>query len=229
MVQSLLDNRFFGADRVQGTVHLTLRQPVLEVEMLAELEAALAALAADSAGSLILCSRHASVFLAGAHLGEIERLTAASARPYAQRGRAVARLIASFPAPTVAAVRGSCSGGGVDLVQACDLIVAGPNATFRHPGVMRGLVTGWSGTTVLPEAFGPSKIRRLFLEGRGFDAESLLAAGLVHAVRDEPEEEATSVALSLAGLDRHRLELWRACKAPRFIDRFRATVVHKLR
>jgi enoyl-CoA hydratase/carnithine racemase len=43
-----------------------------------------------------------------------------------------------------------CTGGGFDLALACDRIVAADTATFSHPGVRRGLVTGWGARSACP-------------------------------------------------------------------------------
>ena len=103
---------------------------------------------------LVLRSAHPTIYLAGADLAEIAALDGPSCADYARRGRVVLERLALYPAPTVAAVHGSCSGGGFDLGLACDWIVAGGAAAFSHPGVRRGLVTGWGGTVRLPVAIG---------------------------------------------------------------------------
>jgi enoyl-CoA hydratase/carnithine racemase len=96
-------------DEFPTTVRLTLTSPVLEMAVMDELGERLAQLALESPSKpLILTSAHPTIFLAGAHLGEIARLRARSSVPYAHRGRAVISRLLSHPAPTVAAVHGSC-------------------------------------------------------------------------------------------------------------------------
>ncbi len=213
----------------RGVQHIRFLQPVLDLAMLDEISTALESLAFPGSLPLLLVSRHPSVFLAGANLAEIEQLDAARCIEYAGRGRRVARLISQHPAPTVAAVHGSCSGGGVDLVLSCDALISRPDATFQHPGIRRGLVTGWSGTARLPHGLGRSNVRRMLLEGASLNGRAMVDLGLVQSVSDEPGAEAIDTAISLAALDSERLRLWRALRKPGFIDRFRATVVHKLR
>ena len=167
------------------------------------------------------------VFLAGAHLAEIAELDAASCVPYARRGRRAIRILEHYPSPTVAAVNGSCSGGGFDLVLACDLVVAGPTATFVHPGIRRGLVTGWSGTTRLPSRLGGSKSRAALLQTAVVSARHEEDRSLVHRTSEHPFDEAIETARRLASVEATRWRLWRGLKRPGFIDRFNAFVVHK--
>jgi enoyl-CoA hydratase/carnithine racemase len=218
-----------AVERLDGATMLCFTSPILSREVLDDLTSALEGLACEDAREpVIFRSEHPSVFLAGAHLAEIADLDAASCMPYAEHGRRVVQHIESFPAPTIAAVNGSCSGGGFDLVLACDVIVAGPEASFEHPGIRRGLVTGWSGTMHLPALIGGARARAALLETRRLDASSMADGGAILRTADDPFGTALKKARHLAWLDPVRWQLWRALKGPRFVDRFYASVVHKL-
>jgi len=209
------------------TVHLG--SPILTQHLLSELIEVLGDLAGRTpAHPLVLASDHPTIFLAGAHLGEIAELDHRSCLPYARLGRSAAATLESHPAPVVAAVHGSCSGGGFDLVMACDAVVAGPPATFSHPGVRRGLITGWGGTGRLEGPLGSSVLRRALLEGSALDADAMHRLGAVRTVTIDPLCAARSIALELARLHPSRLALWRRFRGPDFVDRFRAFVVEKL-
>jgi len=216
-------------DRRSGVDVVCFASPFLSLRVLDELASTFEALADRDPGSpVVIRSAHPSVFLAGAHLAEIATLDRVSCEPYAERGRRVVRLVETHPAPTVAAVKGSCSGGGFDLVLACDAIIASPNASFAHPGIRRGLVTGWTGSTHLPSRLGSTAARAAVLEPRTLDASSLAGCSAVARVADEPVDVAIETALRMASLEPLRWELWRTLKRPGFIDRFHASVVHKL-
>jgi enoyl-CoA hydratase len=213
----------------RGTRVLAFLSPILSEGVLDELYSTLESLAAESGGGpLVLCSAHPSVFLAGAHLAEIAVLDAESSAPYARRGRRVIERLEDYPAPTVAAINGSCSGGGFDLALACDALITGPNTLFTHPGIRRGLVTGWSGTTRLASALGSAKAQAALLETRDLDADSLSTHGAVQRVAEDPLGTAIETARRLAALNPARTRLWRALRGPGFIDRFHASMVHKL-
>ncbi len=210
-----------------GLLGVVLEHPVLAVTVLEELRGVLEDLSVRGRpGPLVLSSAHPEVFTAGAHLGEIARLDVADAGRYADLGRSLLARLETWPGPTVAAVDGSCSGGGFDLVLACDAVAASPRATFRHPGVLRGLVTGWSGTTRLPWQLGRPPARAAVLTARELSAPELARAGLALMLADEPLDAARQLARRLARLEPTRLGLWRRLRHGRFVDRFRASVVH---
>lgn len=206
-----------------AVVRLVMVQPVMTTSHLAELRRLLAQL---PPAPLVISSDHPRIFLAGAHLGEIADLDRDTSRDYALEGRTVMRLLASHPSPVVAAVNGFCAGGGFDLVLACDAIVAGPGAAFAHPGISRGLVTGWGGTLSLRRRARPPVAAGILLQAGPIAATAFTAAGSVRSVPDEPTEAATAEAGRLASLHPSRLRLWRSFRTRRFVDSFRAFVVH---
>src|SRR5690606_33494814 len=83
--------------------------------------------------------------------------------------RAVARALlalARFPAPTVAAVEGSCLGGGCELALACDLRIASETAVFGFPEVRLGVFPSAGGSQRLPALVGAGVARELIFTGR---------------------------------------------------------------
>ena len=203
---------------------LTFSSPVLAVRVLDDLAARLDELARrPGARPVVLVSSHPTIFLAGAHLGEIAELDETSCIAYASRGRGVIDRLHRHPAPTVAAVHGSCSGGGFDLVLGCDVIVAGPSASFGHPGVCRGLVTGWGGTVELPSAIGRAPARHALLQGSSLTVDELAARGVVTPVEDPVVEAAKEMAAALAALHPGRIHAWRSSASGRGAARWLPT------
>ena len=70
--------------------------------------------------------------------------------------------------------------------------------------------------------------RLAMLEGRALDACMMQTLGVVRQVTEHVESAAAESARELASLDPDRLAIWRSSRGPGFVDRFRATVVHKL-
>jgi enoyl-CoA hydratase len=98
--------------------------------------------------------------------------------------------------PLVAAVEGPALGGGMEIVLACDLVVAATTATFGLPEVARGLVAT-SGALFRAARLLPVNLaREMLLTGGRIDAARALAAGLVNRLA-EPGQ-AVDVAVELA-------------------------------
>lgn len=98
--------------------------------------------------------------------------------------------------PLVAAVEGPALGGGMEIVLACDLVVASTSATFGLPEVARGLVAT-SGALFRAARLLPVNLaREMLLTGERIDAERAHAAGLVNRLA-EPGR-AVVVAVELA-------------------------------
>lgn len=192
---------------------VSFERPVLSRSVLTDLDGLLTELERRTPRPpLVLHSLHETIFLAGADLADIATLDVQSSRAYGERGRAVLGRVARFPSPTVAAVNGSCSGGGFDLVLSCDRIVIGPLATFGHPGVRRGLVTGWGGTVALPAAAGGTRSRLALIAGTSVAGTALPGRVVAAAPGQDALDEAVAVAGRLAAMHPIRLRQWRALR-----------------
>jgi enoyl-CoA hydratase/carnithine racemase len=136
--------------------------------------------------ALLVIAGNAKFFSAGADLNEIAALTGAEAFRFAQMGQRLMTVVASFPAPTIAAIQGYCMGGGLDLALACDRRIASTHALFGHRGAALGLITGWGGTQRLPRLVGKGRALQMFLAAEKLHAPQALRAGLVDAIVEDP-------------------------------------------
>jgi enoyl-CoA hydratase/carnithine racemase len=103
--------------------------------------------------------------------------------------------LAALPAITIAAVRGYCLGGGLQVAIACDLLLASSDATFSIPAVREGVIA-CLGPMRLARQIGAAPAKRLCLLGHRFTAEEGVAMGLVAEVT--PPERLEERALALA-------------------------------
>lgn len=149
------------------------------------LTTALEGLASQPPSRLILTG-NPHFFSAGADLNEIAALTGPEAFHFAHIGQRLMYAVASFPAPTIAAIHGYCMGGGLDLALACRRRIAGPHAIFGHRGAALGLITGWGGTQRLPRLVGKSRALQMFLAAEKLHAAQALQIGLVDGMADDP-------------------------------------------
>ena len=138
-------------------------------------------------------------FSAGADLNELSQLTAAQAFEFSRQGQALMLALDQFTVPVIAAIRGYCMGGGMDLAQACDYRIAAPNAVFGHRGASLGVMTGWGGTQRLPRLIGKSRAMQMFLLAEMVNAEEALRIGLVDRIGTESIEDGFLLAEKLNG------------------------------
>ncbi len=105
-----------------------------------------------------------------------------------------------LPIPILAAVRGQCLGGGLELASAASLVFAAPDAKLGQPEIVLGVFAP-AASCLLPERIGPAAAEDLLLSGRSVDAAEALRLGLVRAVAEDPE--AAAVAWFDAHLAKH--------------------------
>lgn len=102
----------------------------------------------------------------------------------------VVAALDAFPLPIVAAVRGKCLGGGFELVQAVDLVVAGETTVFGQPEIALGVFPP-AACILLPERFPAAIAARLIYRGESITAPEAERWGFVtRVVADEDVERA---------------------------------------
>jgi enoyl-CoA hydratase/carnithine racemase len=161
----------------------------LSLEVISALTGALEQLGSDAKSQRVrrlIITGNEKFFSAGADLNEIARLSGAEALKFARAGQRLTSLISLFPIPVVAAIRGYCMGGGMDVALACDYRIASPNAAFGHRGASLGLITGWGGTQRLPRLIGKARALQMFLLAERLRSQDALKIGLVDSVASDP-------------------------------------------
>jgi len=156
--------------------------PRLSTSLLRDLDEAFTQLLADSSCQAIILHGSDKAFAAGAEISELASLTGTSALDFSRRAQLLFERIATSPKPVLAAIRGYCLGGGLDLALACHYRLATPDAVFGHPGATLGLITGWGGTQRLPRLLGRARAFELLLLGEPIHAEKALAFGLLEEI-----------------------------------------------
>jgi enoyl-CoA hydratase len=146
----------------------------------------------DGARVMVLTGAGEQAFCAGADLKALETLD-----PDAPGGpMGFTRIVPVKPA--IAAIRGWCVAGGLELALWCDLRIASEDARFgcleRRWGVP--LIDG--GTQRLPRVIGLGRALDLILTGREVDAAEALAIGLVNEVVPDPPARALELAEAIA-------------------------------
>ena len=98
--------------------------------------------------------------------------------------------------PVIAAIRGYCLGGGLELALACDLRIATPDAVFGLPELKWAIIPGQGGTQRLARAVPPNIALEMILTGEPISATRAFEVGLVN--RLVPVERLLDEAIALA-------------------------------
>ena len=108
-----------------------------------------------------------------------------------------------LPMPVIAAVHGTCFGGGLQIALAADLRIAAPDTRLSVMEVKWGLVPDMSITRTLPRLVGIDVAKELTFTGRVFDGDEAARLGVVTRLADDPlaaaRELAAEIARALAG------------------------------
>lgn len=158
---------------------LTLGRPplnILDLEMIAALDARLIELAGDDEIQLVvLRGAGEKAFSAGVSVGDHvgEKVPAMLAGFHG-----AIRRLRKLPATTLAVVDGACLGGGMELALVCDLVLATDRARFGQPEIRLGCYPPVA-AALYPSRLGHGRTMELLLTGRPLDAEEAERLGLV--------------------------------------------------
>ena len=175
------------------------RPPVnaMDSTLVGELTNALEQSARDPAiRVLVITSSLPNVFSAGADIRQLEQSGPQGCRDFIRLGQGLCNQLEGLPKPVIAAVRGTCLGGGCELAMACDFRVAGRSSRLGQPEVNLGIVPGWGGTQRLPRLIGKTQATEKMMLGEHISAEEAQTLGLVNRVVED--DEVLNAAMGLA-------------------------------
>jgi cyclohexa-1,5-dienecarbonyl-CoA hydratase len=181
-----------------GARWITLERPPVNVIDLATIEALDAALATlgdrRDLKAVVLRSGIARTFSAGVDVRDHAREKVAG---MLAAFHAVFRRLDALPQATIAAVDGTCLGGGCELAAFCDVVLATARSVFGQPEIDVGcfppLASVW-----LPRV-APRAAAELILTGAPIGAADAARAGLISRVVDDLEAETRRVVRLLSG------------------------------
>lgn len=173
---------------------LTLNRPqamnALTPEVLNELSAHIEAARSRRDINAVVITGAGSAFCAGVDLKHaLEQFASgwAGVEEVLTRVSSCFERIAAFPLPVVASVNGLALAGGLELVLACDLVVAARSARFGDVHANHGLVPGAGASFRLPRRIGATRAKYLAFTGKTMSAEEMHGAGLVNQVVDDAD------------------------------------------
>jgi len=179
-------------EQIKSAVVLRFNRPEtknpLSIETLEELKEIFTSLESNPVIKKIIFTGSGDTFASGANLREIARLNGETAREFGLRGQNLMQRIYHSNKLTIAAIDGFCMGGALDLALSCRKRIASPRSVFAHPGANLGIMTGWSGTQLLPRIIGEARALEMFLTAKRVDAKEALRINLIDKISDNPLE-----------------------------------------
>src|SRR5438445_9759989 len=164
------------------TINRPEKRNALNIQTRAEGAAVLDELRADdSVRVVIITGAGDKAFIAGADIAEFAERTAITQREVMLE-RSLFNAIDGFPKPIIAMVNGYCLGGGCEVALACDIRIAGGNASFGQPEINLGIIPGGGGTQRLTRLVGEGKAMEMILTGEIISAQEAFRLGLVNQV-----------------------------------------------
>lgn len=121
----------------------------------------------------IFISAKAKCFIAGADIKELQNAKSHSdAEHLSIMGQEICSRIESLKKPVIAAINGSCLGGGLELAMACHYRIASESSatTLGLPEILLGLIPGAGGTQRLPNLVGIAQSLKMMLSGSAVKA-----------------------------------------------------------
>lgn len=147
---------------------ITINNPpanALNQEIFAQLRDFLTELDQDDTKVIIITGAGDKFFIGGANIKQFTGLDAKGAEKTARMGQEFTLFLEQHSKVIIMAVNGYCLGGGMELSQACDFVIASENARFGQTEIKLGIIPGWGGTQRLQRWMDPQHARELILTG----------------------------------------------------------------
>ena len=179
-----------GYELADGIATVIINRPeknnAISMEMRADFRALADELYGDDAVRVVVFTGTGKTFCVGADVATFE--TDWNTPVF----RANTRLLTNFfndlealEKPLIAAINGTCVGGGLELALACDLRIAARSARFGLPENNLGLIPGIGGCSRLVKLVGFGRAKELVLTGEIISAEDAHRYGLVGRVVED--------------------------------------------
>jgi enoyl-CoA hydratase len=143
----------------------------------------------DDVRVVIMVGSGDKAFVSGADISQFEKVrhNAAASEEYSKKSEAQRALLANYPKPIIACIRGFCLGGGMQVAMAADIRIASDNSQFGIPAAKLGIAYGYDGLRHLVSLVGPSWARLIMYTGMKIDSAEALRIGLVDRVSPDAE------------------------------------------
>lgn len=198
-------------ERADGVLLIRLNRPdrmnALNATLIRELASVLAEAERDDAVRALVLTGNERAFSAGADLKE-------TAPPHWEDEiNAVFNTLENLSKPTIAAIRGWCIAGGLELAMACDLRVAATDTKIGDWHVKIDSIGGAGATVRLPRLVGLARAKELVYTGAAVDGEEAYRIGLANRVCRADDVVETALALAHEIIEQNPVTLAHAKRA----------------
>ena len=187
-----------------GIAQITLNRPkafnAVNTLLMQENCEILAGIQDDPTVRVFIVTGDDNAFAAGADLKEVSGYSAFQANLFDDLVHRSIFALEDNPKPSIAAVKGLCLGGGLEMALACDMRVISETATLGLPEISIGIYPGGGATQRLPRQLPLGLAKELILTGDFFDGKKAGEYGLANYVvpADEVMEKAMKLAKKIA-------------------------------
>lgn len=177
-------------EKADGVARITLNRPkfnMMNIEMMNELNGLLEDLLNDDDLKCVAINAEGKHFCTGVEVADHKPEKVADMIATFNR---IFELTEQLEVPIIAVVQGYCLGGGMELIIACDVIVAGQGAQFGQPEIKVGFFPPYAAMR-LPQLVGPAKAIEICTTGKFYSAAEAHGLGMIaHVVEDDQIGEA---------------------------------------
>ena len=204
-----------------GVADVRLNRPdklnALDGDLIAALVEASARLARDVSVRAVVLSGEGRAFSAGLDFSGFQAMAGDADGPgnIGAIGRTDGRIThlaqqaahgwSEVPVPVIAAIRGHCLGGGLQIALGADLRIVHPEATLSVLEIRWGLSPDMTGTATLPRLVGPDIAKELTWTGRTVTGDEAVRLGMATRASETPLEDALALARDIAGKNPHAI------------------------
>ena len=149
--------------------------------------------------ALIITGSGDKAFAAGTDISQFRNFHSQDdALNYERSMDRVLGVLESVPIPTIAAIRGACTGGGAAIAACCDLRIASDDIKYGFPIARTlGNCLSLSNLSRLVELLGAPRTREILLTARLITRDEALATVLINECHADPMARAMELAIKL--------------------------------
>src|SRR3954454_17282449 len=185
---SVLVDYFAGDSIAVITLHRPQADNAITTEMGASLTAIVESIAVRTAVRVVvLTGAGERAFSVGSDLRQRRNMTKEDWLRQRQDFDRTLYTVPQLRKPIFTAVNGIAYGGGCELAQSTDFIIASENATFGQPEAMLGLAAGGGSPVFLPRLLPPGRALQMLMTGDPITAQEAHRLGMVNELHPRAE------------------------------------------